>query len=85
MSVPRDNNVSIKDYNTISKYKDLEIKIEKMWLLKTFPVTVIVVSQGMIKKGIDRHMNNIFAVPYMKYKQSLLNETAHTSKGVLSK
>ena len=35
MSVPNDNNLSVKEYNKISKYKDLEIEIEKMWHLKT--------------------------------------------------
>ena len=29
MSVPTDNNVSVKKYNKISKYKDLKIEIEK--------------------------------------------------------
>ena len=30
MSVSTDNNISVKEYNKISKYKDLEIKVEKM-------------------------------------------------------
>ena len=31
MSIPTDNNISIKEYNKISKYRELEIEIEKMW------------------------------------------------------
>ena len=30
MSVSTDNNISVKEYNEISKYKDLEIEIEKI-------------------------------------------------------
>ena len=30
VSVSTDNNISVKEYNKISKYKDLEIEIEKM-------------------------------------------------------
>ena len=32
MSVPTDNNISVEEYNKITKHKDLEIEIEKMWL-----------------------------------------------------
>ena len=49
-------NVSVKEYNEISKYKDLEIEIEKMWHLKTTTMSVIM---SMIKKGADRHTNKI--------------------------
>ena len=33
MFVPTDNNISVKKYNKISKYKNLETEIEKMWEL----------------------------------------------------
>ena len=29
MSLPKDNNISVKEYNKIGKYKDIEIKFEK--------------------------------------------------------
>ena len=51
--VPTDNNVSLKEYNKIDKYKDVEIEIEKMWHLKTTIVPVIMGALGMIKKRID--------------------------------
>ena len=34
MSVPSDNNVAAKVFEKLSKYKDLEIEVEKMWHLK---------------------------------------------------
>ena len=32
-SVPKDNKISVKIYYNISKYKNLEIEIEKAWYL----------------------------------------------------
>ena len=55
MSVSTDNNISIKDYNEISKYKYLEIKFGKMWHLKTNTVEAL----GRIKKGTDKHIKKI--------------------------
>ena len=34
ITVPSDRNLSIKEYKKVSKYKDLEIEIQKMWNLK---------------------------------------------------
>ena len=31
MSIPSDRNVSIKEVEKLSKYKDLEIEVSKMW------------------------------------------------------
>ena len=45
MTVPTDNNILVKEYNRISKYKNLEIEIEKMWCLKT-----ILGQRGAMKK-----------------------------------
>ena len=35
MSVPSDSNISAKKFEKLSKYKDLEIEIAKMWKTKT--------------------------------------------------
>ena len=37
MSLPTDNNISVKEYNKISKHKDFEIYIEKWDNLKLPP------------------------------------------------
>ena len=42
MTVPSDRNLSLKEYEKISKYKDLEIEIHKMWHLKAMVVPVVV-------------------------------------------
>ena len=51
MSVPSDVNISVKEFEKLSKYKDLEIEIEEMWHMKTKTVPVIIGALGMIKKG----------------------------------
>ena len=58
MVVLIDNNISVKKYNKISKY--LEIEIEKMKHLKTISIPVIVGAIAMIKEETYKHMNKIF-------------------------
>ena len=57
--VPTDNNVPVKEYNKITKYKDQEIKIEKLQYLKTITVPVIVVVLDTMKKMKVTHINKI--------------------------
>ena len=49
VSVPTDDNVSLKEMEKLSKYKDLEIEITRMWGLKTETIPIIVGALGMIK------------------------------------
>ena len=60
MEVPTGNIIS---KNRISKYKELEIEIEKMWHFKTTTVPVIVEKLVMNKKGTDKHTNKIPGSP----------------------
>ena len=46
MPVPTDDNISVKIYDKISNYKDLEIEIKKMWHFKTTTVSLIVGGPG---------------------------------------
>ena len=55
--VPKDYNISLKEYHKISK--DLEIEIEKMCHLITTFMSVIVEALRMIKKETDKHMKKI--------------------------
>ena len=67
MLVQTDNKISVKEYNEIIKYKDLEIEIEKMRHLKI--TTVIVITLDMIKKGQINILRSCLAVRvYMKCK-----------------
>ena len=49
MSISTDSKISVKEYNTISKGKNFEIEIKKMYHLKTTTVPVIIGALGMIK------------------------------------
>ena len=59
MDVPSDSNISAKEVEKRSKYKDLEIEIAKMWKIKTKVIPVIVGALSMIKKGTQKYVNEI--------------------------
>ena len=74
MPAPTDNNISVKEYYEMSKYKDLETEIKKMWHLKITTVTVIVGTLGMMKTRTDN-----LAVPAdTKYKNCTLRNYSST-------
>ena len=59
ISVPKDNDISVNEYDKISKYKELKIESEKIWHLRTISVPVIVGALGQTKKETDKHINKI--------------------------
>ena len=59
MSIPSDRNVSAKVFEKLSKYKDLEIEVEKMWHLKTRTLPVVIGALGLIKKDTDKFLEQI--------------------------
>ena len=85
MSVPSDNNISIKTTEKLSKYKDLEIEIEKMWNMKTTTVPVIIGALGMIKTGIETYIEKLpgnFDISTLQ--KTVLLGTAHILRRTLS-
>ena len=52
MSIPTDQGIPAKEFDKLSKYKDLEIERQRMWKLRTSTVPVIVGALGMIKKVV---------------------------------
>ena len=57
--LPSDNNTFVNEFEKLSKYKDLEIEIVKMWKMKAKIIPVIVWALGMIKKGTQKYVNEI--------------------------
>ena len=57
MAIPSDRNTLVNVAEKLSKYKDLEIEIAKMWGLKT--ITVVIWALGVVKKGIEKHLDKI--------------------------
>jgi hypothetical protein len=51
ISIPDDSKFNTKETEKLSKYKDLEIKVSRMWKVSTKIVSVIIETLGTIKKG----------------------------------
>ena len=78
MSVSSDSNISAKEFEKLSKYKDLETEIAKMWKMKTKTLAVIVGALGMIKKGTQKYVNEIPGnLSLAEIQEIVLNSTAH--------
>ena len=78
MSVSSDSNISAKEFEKLSKYKDLETEIAKMWKRKTKTLAVIVGALGMIKKGTQKYVNEIPGnLSLAEIQEIVLNSTAH--------
>ena len=54
-TIPLDTNTSVKTTEKLTKYKDLEIEVERMWGLKTTTVTVMG-TLGTIKKDMENRI-----------------------------
>ena len=59
VTVPADKNISLKEFQKLSKYKDLEIEVTKMWKLQTKTIPVVIGDLGIIKKGTQNVINQI--------------------------
>ena len=85
ISVPSDSNISSKNFEKLSKYKDMEIEIAKMWKMKTKTIPVIVGALGMIKKGTQKYVNEIPGnLSLAEIQKIVLNSTAHILRRTLS-
>ena len=85
MSVPSDSNISAKEFEKLSKYKDLEIEIAKMWKMKTKTIPVVVGALGMIKKGAQKYVNEIRGnLSLAEIRKIVLNRTVHILRRTLS-
>ena len=51
MTAPSDRNIALKEIKKESKYKDLELEIQRMWHMKTIVIPVVVGALGTVKKG----------------------------------
>ena len=86
MSVPSDSNISAKEFEKLSKYKDLEIEIAKMWKMKTKTIPVVIGALGMIKKGTQKYVNEIPEnLSLAEIQTMLLNSIAHILRKTISR
>ena len=59
MSIPTEKNTSVKVTEKLSKYKDLEIEIERMWEMKATTIPVVIGALGLIKGGLEKYTEQI--------------------------
>ena len=75
----------MKEFQKISKYKDLETEVTKMWKLKTKIIPVVIRALAMIKKGTQNFIDQIPGKPSLQEMQKVvLTGTAHMLRKVLS-
>ena len=56
MAVPSDRNIALKEVEKKSKYKDLELGVQRMWHVKTVVIPVVVGALGTVKKAMVENM-----------------------------
>ena len=73
-------------FEKLSKYKDLEIEVGKMWYLKTKTIGVVAGALGFIKKGTNAYILRKFHGPHhsKEVQKIVLNSTAHVLRRALS-
>ena len=80
-----DKNVSLAEFERLSKYKDLEIEVEKLWHMETVTIPAVIGALGMIKKGTEKHLEKIPGSPKLNEMQKIaLTGTAHILRKTLS-
>ena len=84
MIVPTDRKVSAKEFDKLSKYKDLQIKIERMWLLRTSIVLVVIGALELVK-NVCSHIKKLPGKPSLqKLQKIVLNSAVHLLRKALS-
>ena len=85
MNVPSDKNVSSKTFEKLSKYKDLEIEIGKMWPLRARTIPVVRGALGLVNKGTNEFLDEIPGNPSLQEIQKIvLSGTTHVPRKALS-
>ena len=56
---PADKDVSVEEFEKLSKYKYLEIEVEKLCHMETMTIPVVFGALYMINKGSEKHIEKI--------------------------
>jgi hypothetical protein len=56
VTLPVDSNVNTQETTKLSKYKDLEIEVSRMWRVRTTVVPVVIGALETIKKGLEQNL-----------------------------
>jgi len=55
-AIPDDSNINTKETEKLSKFKDLQIKVSRMWAVRTKIVPVVIGALGTITKGLNQNI-----------------------------
>ena len=84
-TIPLETNISVNTMEKLNKYKNLEIKVERMWGLKTTTVPVVMGALSTIKKDMENYTNKIPGnINIHELQKITLLSTAHLLRRVLS-
>ena len=59
ISISTEKNTSLKVTERLSKYKDLEIKVERIWGIKAITIPEVIGVMVLIKKGLGKYIQQI--------------------------
>ena len=66
IAIPDDSNVNRKENEKLSKYKDLEIDVSRMWKVRTKIVPIIIGELAKIKKILDQNLQLLPTIELQK-------------------
>ena len=85
IAVPSESNTSAKLTEKLSKYKDLEIEVNRMWDMRTETIPVVVGALGLIKNGLDKVTSRIpGSISTSEIQKIKMLGTAHILRKILS-
>ena len=85
VAISGDRNVIKNEAEKILKYKDLTIEIQRMWMVKTRVIPVIIGATRTISKSFIKYISNIPGNHEVKELQkTAILGTAHTLRKVLT-
>ena len=85
IAVPSESNTLAKFTEKLSKYKDLEIEVSRMWDMKTETIPVVVGTLGLVKNGLDKVTSRIPGnISTSKNQKIKMLGTAHILMKILS-
>jgi hypothetical protein len=59
VAIPSHKNVIQKEAEKKLKYKNLSIKIQRMWNMKCFAIPVIIGATGIVSKSLQKYMETV--------------------------
>ena len=84
VAISEDRNVIKKEAGKILKYKDLTVKMQRMWNVKTEVIPVIIGATGTVSNSFRKYVSNIPRKHEVKdLQKTVILGTAHILRRVL--